>query len=514
MKTKIKNRLIQCLLVLFSLFLFFLASPGFASVPDSPRDLEATSVSHNKIRLKWIDVSNNELGFRIEVKNQNSTQWNFLTNVPRNVRRFLVRNLNPNSNYLFRVSAFNPSGVSAPSNPEGAKTFPDSNFKFTPAPPSGLTSEILSPYTVKLNWTDNSFNEFLFIVEIKRPMDSLWRIAGSVPQDRIMRINDGLNPERTYGFRVRAANPWGRSLPSNMVTVTTPPDSNLNNPPFAPSLLRGFAIGHRAVMMKWNDNSRNETGFVIQRKRELTPTPSQWVTIDTIPANRERYRDSVGIEPHSRYAYRVYAFNNFGNSQFSNLLIVHTPPMNLISNPNIGNYHAPLNWASIQNSENFRIEVSFDEDFESVVYEDQLENVNSYNIPVGELSNTQSYFIRVVGLLNDDIEIFSEPIFVDGSSTNISDPSGTIPEKFSLSQNYPNPFNPETNIKFSLPVSGLTKLSVYDVSGRMVAELINTNLVAGEYTYTFSGVSLSSGVYFYKLTSGNFVDVKRMILVK
>ncbi|MEP0862567.1 MAG: immune inhibitor A [Ignavibacterium sp.] len=95
-----------------------------------------------------------------------------------------------------------------------------------------------------------------------------------------------------------------------------------------------------------------------------------------------------------------------------------------------------------------------------------------------------------------------------------------LPEKFVLNQNYPNPFNPSTKISWQSPVSGQTTLKVYDILGREVATLVNEYKEAGIYEVefnvgqTFSLSSLSSGVYFYKLTVGGFTEVKKMILSK
>jgi Secretion system C-terminal sorting domain/Beta-propeller repeat len=101
--------------------------------------------------------------------------------------------------------------------------------------------------------------------------------------------------------------------------------------------------------------------------------------------------------------------------------------------------------------------------------------------------------------------------YSEGSSrpTDIETPS-----KYSLSQNYPNPFNPSTNIKFDIPKASFVKLSVYDVSGREVTSMINSELQTGHYEYTFDGSKLTGGVYFYKLQAGDFVETKKMILVK
>ena len=85
---------------------------------------------------------------------------------------------------------------------------------------------------------------------------------------------------------------------------------------------------------------------------------------------------------------------------------------------------------------------------------------------------------------------------------------------YSLSQNYPNPFNPVTNIKFSIPTGSVVKLTVFDITGREVATLINQNLNAGSYTADFDASKLSSGIYFYTITAGDFTDTKKMMLVK
>jgi len=89
-----------------------------------------------------------------------------------------------------------------------------------------------------------------------------------------------------------------------------------------------------------------------------------------------------------------------------------------------------------------------------------------------------------------------------------------VPSDYALSQNYPNPFNPTTNIKFNIPKDGQTTLKVYDVLGNEVSTYFDTYLKAGIYNVVFDGAGLSSGVYFYKLVSGNFTDTKRMILTK
>jgi hypothetical protein len=86
--------------------------------------------------------------------------------------------------------------------------------------------------------------------------------------------------------------------------------------------------------------------------------------------------------------------------------------------------------------------------------------------------------------------------------------------QYSLGQNYPNPFNPTTQINYSIKEAGLVQLKVYDILGSEVAILVNTNKEAGNYSVSFDASQLPSGVYFYKMQSGNYISTKKMILIK
>lgn len=92
--------------------------------------------------------------------------------------------------------------------------------------------------------------------------------------------------------------------------------------------------------------------------------------------------------------------------------------------------------------------------------------------------------------------------------------NGTIPFSYTLAQNYPNPFNPKTVIKYQIPKQTLVSLKVYNLLGQEVVTLVNEKKEPGYYEAEFDGTNLASGLYFYKITAGDFTDVKKMILVK
>jgi hypothetical protein len=93
-------------------------------------------------------------------------------------------------------------------------------------------------------------------------------------------------------------------------------------------------------------------------------------------------------------------------------------------------------------------------------------------------------------------------------------PATLITNEYSLSQNYPNPFNPLTSISYQLPTNSFVNLSVYNIAGRKVAELVNGQRVAGSHSVTFDAAKLASGIYLYKLTAGEFTATNKLILMK
>jgi hypothetical protein len=89
-----------------------------------------------------------------------------------------------------------------------------------------------------------------------------------------------------------------------------------------------------------------------------------------------------------------------------------------------------------------------------------------------------------------------------------------IPGTYSLSQNYPNPFNPATKIDFAIPKNGFVTIRLYDMLGQETATIVNKEMTAGSYTADFDASRISSGVYFYKMVSGDYTSIKKMVLVK
>jgi hypothetical protein len=125
---------------------------------------------------------------------------------------------------------------------------------------------------------------------------------------------------------------------------------------------------------------------------------------------------------------------------------------------------------------------------------------------IGASSATRSLSLTTIGTTNNVcFNIEEAPLF------NLNN---SVPREYKLSQNYPNPFNPSTKIDYSIPVSGMVKVTVFNSLGQAVKVLVNEVRDAGSYSLIFDGSNLSSGIYYYRIDAGSFVDTKKMILVK
>ena len=123
----------------------------------------------------------------------------------------------------------------------------------------------------------------------------------------------------------------------------------------------------------------------------------------------------------------------------------------------------------------------------------------------------QRYAPTYPGLIGKDL---TPGGFIELYPSGIENTGSSIPDKFELSQNYPNPFNPTTNINFSISNAQFVTLKIYDMLGKEIATLVNEKLNAGSYKVNWNASAISSGVYYYRITAGNFVETKKMILLK
>lgn len=170
-----------------------------------------------------------------------------------------------------------------------------------------------------------------------------------------------------------------------------------------------------------------------------------------------------------------------------------------------------LNWSTASEQNNSGFEIYRSElnknDFSKVGFvtgKGTTNNTSSYSYEDKKLnSGKYEYKLKQVDY-NGNFEFF-----VLSGSVEVGNPV-----KFALSQNYPNPFNPVTKIDFTLPVNSNVKIIVYDITGKVINTLVNESKTAGFHTVVFNASNLSSGVYFYSMTTENFKDIKKLTVIK
>ncbi len=172
-----------------------------------------------------------------------------------------------------------------------------------------------------------------------------------------------------------------------------------------------------------------------------------------------------------------------------------------------------LDWSDVPTAISYTVLVATDTNFTNTVINTGAA-FSQYIVPSGLLAGNTTYYWKARAENGIGTGPWSTRWNFTVNPTGVNQYSTEIPDEFKLYNNFPNPFNPSTIIRFDIPQNANVKISVYDVSGRVINQLINSQLKAGRYEIIFSAKNLASGVYFYRIETESFTDVKRMLLVK
>ncbi len=268
--------------------------------PGAPSNLVATALSQTEIRLTWNENANNEDA--IEVWRSTGGPFALHAGLGPNQTSYLDQGLAPATLYIYQVRATNAGGDSAFSNQAGATTLPN-----PPAAPSGLTATAVSGSQINLAWGDNSSNEAEFVLEVSTDGGTTFAFLATRGANVTSYSHAGLAPETTRHYRVKARNAGGESAWSNVASATTP-----QVPPATPTNLTATALSSSEVRLNWNDVG-GEQGFRIERRQGNDP----FAFVANVGPNTTTYTDG-GLQANKVYVYRVLAFNQAGNSDWSN----------------------------------------------------------------------------------------------------------------------------------------------------------------------------------------------------
>lgn len=285
--------------------------------------------------------------------------------------------------------------------------------------------------------------------------------------------------------------------------------------PNAPSDLEAAADFSNSIALSWSDNSDNEDGFKIERSLN---GGINWSLHATLPSDAESYLDT-GLTLYGIYHYRVFAFNMFGNSGYSNTAFdtaMSSDPLEyislLISMVNTLKNDGYLNQGQA-NSLIVKLNAAI-EKIQQGKYKTASNQINAFINHVNAFINggilTSQQGGPLISIAEDVIELLEQ---LDAMPERLK-VSPEMPKEFALHNNYPNPFNPVTTISFDIPEQIIASIIIYDVLGKEVKVLINGKLEPGRYDAVFDASNFPSGIYFYRLSTEKFTQTKKMILVK
>jgi len=222
-----------------------------------------------------------------------------------------------------------------------------------PDAPLELSALAMGPGTVALSWTDASTDESRFEIDRKASVEEDWSLIVALDTDSTTYDDEGLMPNTTYWYRVRACNDVGCSAYSNQVEATTD-----DVPPASPEELTASTTGPFTVNLSWVDGSGNETRFEVERKEG---TEGSWSSIGT-PGSDTTTFDDAGLQPNTLYHYRVRACNDMGCSAWTSETsaitdeVPPTSPSELTASPT-GSTTASLGWTDTSDNEDgFEVE--------------------------------------------------------------------------------------------------------------------------------------------------------------
>jgi titin len=267
---------------------------------NAPSGLTSTATGATKIQLTWTDNSNDETGFQIERKIGAGGSYSQIASVGANVSTYTNTGLTQNTEYYYRVRAYNGSNYSPYSNEANATTQ-------TLSAPSNLSVSEVSYTRIVLTWTDNSSDEAGFYIERKTGAAGTYAQIGSAGANTTTYTNSGLTQGTEYYYRVRAYSGSNYSSYSNEIGATT---LTFN----APSALTADPLSSSQIKLTWTDNTTDETYFFIECKIGETGT---YTYLTSVSADTTAYTHT-NLAQETMYYYRVRAYGPTGYSSYSN----------------------------------------------------------------------------------------------------------------------------------------------------------------------------------------------------
>ena len=321
-----------------------------------------------------------------------------------------------------------------------------------------------------------------------------------------------------YYWRVRARNTGGSGPWASAWSFTT----SLPTTPVLLSPSNGSTVPP-TPLLDWED-AIAATSYRLQ----VSTDPQFFTTvIDQISLSQSKYKVPVGIlSSYVQYYWRARARNSAGwspwVSAWSFTTTVAPPITPVLLSPANGSTVSTtplLDWNDVDSATSYRLQVSTDPQFFTTVIDQISLTQSQYQVPGGILSTGTQYYWRArarnAGGWSPWASAWNFTTLVfEGNISGVNIYSSEIPTEFKIYQNFPNPFNPTTKIRFDIASQTKVNLRIYDVVGKEIKTLVDQILQPGRYEYLFNVNNLPSGVYFYRIETGEFSEINKMIILK
>ena len=172
-----------------------------------------------------------------------------------------------------------------------------------------------------------------------------------------------------------------------------------------------------------------------------------------------------------------------------------------------------INWTS-EAVTDVRIDLSLNNGASWTSIVDSTPSIGIYSWEVSPATTSALCLIKITNLANETVFDISDDVFQIDILPSVNEQFSGIPENYTLIQNYPNPFNPLTKIYYGVPQKSYVELKVFDLIGNEIKSLVSEEKIAGYHSVSFDASNYNSGVYFYQLQAGPFVETKKMVLMK
>jgi len=318
-----------------------------------------------------------------------------------------------------------------------------------------------------------------------------------------------------YYWRARGENGLGAAAFSSIDSFTVmaaPPTPGLVFPANNAQNTRADTL-----ILRWRTVARASS-----YKIEVSRSAASGLVLNTF-TTADTSLQLTGLLRLTTYFWRVQASNIGGASLFSGanafITLIAAPAAPAAVAPAANATNVPVrptfSWNEVVTATKYHLQVAADNQFAQVVRDTVVFERTSVTL-LRRLLGETPYFWRVSAANIGGESAFSTArLFTTEPVTGVEEKKeAAIPTEFSLSQNYPNPFNPTTTIQFALPKSSEVKLVIYDLAGRVVAELARGKFEAGYHKVVFDATRLVSGIYYYRLKAGDFLSVKKLTLLK